>query len=158
MTLFAISAGLSTKRPRRRALTARQIEFVLNRNSLARIAFQHEGKIELMPVHYAYVNHALVGRTSLGTKYLNWLVARDVVVEVEEVQGPFDWRSVIVRGKVTLLRERGTDEERKAFSQAVDALRAVIPGAFTESDPTPDRRFVFRVEPEVLSGRAATTR
>jgi nitroimidazol reductase NimA-like FMN-containing flavoprotein (pyridoxamine 5'-phosphate oxidase superfamily) len=158
MTSTVMSAGESVKRPRMRALTARQIEFVLARNSVARIAFQHDGKVELMPVHYAYVNGSIVGRISLGMKYLNWLVVREVVVEVEEIQGLFDWKSVILRGQVTVLRARGRDDEREAFNRAVDAIRTVIPGAFTEQDPTPDRRFVFRVDPTEVSGREATTK
>ncbi|HEX7940040.1 MAG TPA: pyridoxamine 5'-phosphate oxidase family protein [Gemmatimonadaceae bacterium] len=158
MTPTALESTRRPRRPRMQALTARQIDFVLSRNSVARIAFQHDGTVELVPVHYAYLSGAVVGRTSLGTKYLNWLVAREVVVEVEEVLGPFDWRSVIVRGQVRLLRERGTDEERAVFNQAVDALRAVIPGAFSDHDPTPDRRFVFRVEPWAVSGRSSTTK
>lgn len=148
----------SVKRPRMRALTQRQAEFVLARNSIAHIAFQHDGKVELMPVHYVYTNGAIVGRTSLGAKYLNWLVVRDVVLEVEEVLGLFDWRSVVVRGSVSVLRARGTDAEREAFNQAVGALRALIPGAFTENDPTPDRRFVFRIDPTEVTGRESTSK
>jgi nitroimidazol reductase NimA-like FMN-containing flavoprotein (pyridoxamine 5'-phosphate oxidase superfamily) len=141
-----------------RALTARQVEFVLARNFVARIAFQHGGRVELMPVHYVYRDGSIIGRISLGTKYLNWLVVGEVVVEVEEVQGLFDWRSVVLRGTVTLLRARGTDEEREAFNHAVDAIRTLIPGAFTEQDPTPDRRFIFRVDPTEVTGREATTK
>ena len=154
-----MQAAHSVKRPRIRALTSRQAEFVLARNSVARIAFQANGRVELMPVHYAFVGGAIVGRISLGKKYLNWLVVKEVVLEVEEVQGLFDWRSVVMRGTVTLLRAHGgTDIERDAFHKAVSAIRTLIPGAFTENDPTPDRRFVFRVEPTELTGREAATK
>lgn len=154
-----MEAAPRMKRPRIRAMTQRQSEFVLARNAVARIAFQHGGRVEIMPVHYVYLNGAVVGRTSLGKKYLNWLVAREVVLEIEEVQGLFDWRSVVLRGSVSLLRAHGgTDTEREAFNQAVDAIRALIPGAFTEQDPTPDRRFIFRVDPTEVTGREATTK
>lgn len=153
-----LEAAPSVKRPRMRTLTRRQVEFVLARNSVARVAFQHDGRVELMPVHYVYMNGAIVGRISLGSKYLNWLVVREVVLEVEEVQGLFDWRSVVLRGPVTLLRARGTDAERDAFNQAVSAIRTLIPGAFTEADPAPDRRFVFRIDPTEITGREAATK
>ncbi len=154
-----MAAAPAIKRPRLRVLNDRQIGFVLERNSVARIAFQRDGRIELMPVHYVMLDGAVIGRISLGRKYLSWLVANEVVVEVEETTGLFDWRSVVIRGSVSLLRSHGgTDVQREQFHRAVTAIRALIPGAFTESDPTPDRRFVFRVDPTEITGREASTK
>lgn len=146
------------KRPRIREMTRRQIDFVLARNVVARVAFVADGRVELQPVHYVYTDGAIVGRIALGTKYLNWLVVSEVVVEVEEVEGLFDWRSIIVRGSLSLLRARGTPEEHAAYAKAVDAIRTLIPAAFTENDPTPNRAFVFRVEPTQVTGREATAK
>src|SRR5690349_9633238 len=151
-------AKSTTKRPRIRALTPRQAEFVLARNCVARIAFPRDGRIELLPIHYAYLDGAIVGRIALGVKYLSWLTVSEVVVEVDEVHALFDWSSVVMRGQLTLLRARGTDAERIAYTRAKDALRILIPGAFTERDPTPDRQFLFRIDRTELTGREATTK
>jgi len=139
-------------------LTPRQVEYVLARNCVARVAFQHDGRVELLPVHYVYVNGAIVGRIAVGARYLQWLVVSDVVIEVDEVRGLFDWRSVVMRGKLSLLSARGSDADRAAYNRALNAIRSLIPAAFTENDPTPDRRFVFRVDPTEVSGREATTK
>ena len=147
-----------TRPPRIRKLSTREIEYVLARNCIARIAFQTDTRIELQPVHYVYRDGALYGRIAIGSKYLNWLVVRDVVVEVDEATHMFDWRSVILRGSVSLLRARGTPAEREEHAHAMNAIRTLIPGAFTERDPTPDRGFIFRVDPTEMTGREATTR
>jgi nitroimidazol reductase NimA-like FMN-containing flavoprotein (pyridoxamine 5'-phosphate oxidase superfamily) len=40
-------------------------------------------------------------------QYLAWILRSDVVVEVDEAEGLYNWRSVVVRGKLCLLRARG---------------------------------------------------
>ena len=143
--------------PRIRELNARDRVIVLSRNHVGRLAFMSEGRIELLPVHYVFVDGAIVGRTSLGTKYMGWLVRDQVVFEVDESDGLFDWRSVVVRGMVTILRPRGPEPERSAHRRAVAAIRTLIPDAFTERDPTPSRGVVFAITPLAITGRMAST-
>ena len=143
--------------PRIRELKAREQAAVLARNHVGRIAFVGDGRVELLPVHYVYVDGTIVGRTSFGQKYLTWLVRNQVVFEVDESDALFDWRSVIVRGTVTILRSRGNDAEKLAYLQALSAIRTLVPGAFTERDPTPKRGFVFAIAPTAITGRAAST-
>lgn len=144
--------------PRIRELSQRQMESVLARNHLARIAFLNDGRIELFPVHYVFADGAIVGRTAFGTKYLAWLEAPEVVLEVDESEGPLDWRSVVVRGSVHLLRARGASGSSTGYLAAVTALRTYLPHTLTDLDPTPSRTAVFRIEPALLSGREAMSR
>jgi nitroimidazol reductase NimA-like FMN-containing flavoprotein (pyridoxamine 5'-phosphate oxidase superfamily) len=144
--------------PRIRNLSEREMGFVLARNCVGRIAYQGDGRVELVPVHYAYVEGGVVGRTSLGAKYLSWLTRDQVVMGVEEIHGLFDWRSVLVRGSVRILSPRGSAQERAAYAEAVSAIRSIIPGAFTERDPTPYRSAVFAIAPLEMTGRTALVR
>lgn len=144
--------------PRIRNLTEREMNFVLARNSVGRIAYQGDGRVELVPVHYAYVEGGFVGRTSLGGKYLSWLTRDQVVLGVDEIDGLFDWRSVLVRGTVRILSPRGSAQERAAHAEAAAAIRSIIPGSFTERDPTPYRSAIFAIAPREMTGRAATAR
>ena len=144
--------------PRIQELKGRDPEFVLARNSVGRVAFMGDGRIELLPIHYVYVDGVIVGRTALGTKYLTWLLRSDVTFEVDESQSLFDWCSVVVRGHLTILRAHGSDAERAAYVRAVEAIRTLVPGAMTERDPTPYRGFVFAIKPFEITGRQATPR
>ncbi len=149
-----VTAG-SARPPRFRVLGDREVEAVLSHNHVGRIAFSIDGRIEVLPIHYVYADGVIYGRTAMGLKYLTWLVSSEVVFEVDESAGVYDWRSVIVRGTIQIIRARGTAGDLAAYLDAVTALRTLLPNAFSASDPVPERCFVFRVMPTQISGRSS---
>ncbi|MEX2154458.1 MAG: pyridoxamine 5'-phosphate oxidase family protein [Gemmatimonadaceae bacterium] len=139
-------------------MSRRQLDCVLARNHVARIAFYNGFRVELRPVHYVYSNGMLFGRSSFDMKAVAWLIHPEVVLEVDEVDGVFDWRSVLVRGIVSVLQRGGTAAQHAEYWSAVEALRTFIPATLTERDPTPERNALFRIEPAELTGREARGR
>ena len=142
--------------PRIRSLSALQSTFVLSRNHVGRLAFLCGGRLELLPVHYVFADGRLVGRTS----FHGWTSPDDatseIVFEVDEAPGLFEWRSVIVRGTMRMITAPPAGADRDAYWSAVVAFRELVPDAFTERDPTPARRIVFAIEPTEITGREAS--
>jgi nitroimidazol reductase NimA-like FMN-containing flavoprotein (pyridoxamine 5'-phosphate oxidase superfamily) len=150
-----MTPALARRPPRQITLDGRQIEAVLARNHVGRMAFVVDGRIELLPIHYVYADGVIYGRTGMGLKYLAWLIESHVVFEVDESRSILNWRSVIVRGAVKLLRSRGTAEDRAEWLDAVTALRTLLPEALGPDDPLPQRSYVFKLKPAQLSGRSS---
>jgi len=80
---------------------------------------------------------------------------RWVAFEVDEVEGLFAWRSVVVKGGLYLLRLEGSTQEHERYAAGVDAMRRLVPEAFTPADPTPERAILFRIHVDELTGREA---
>jgi len=128
------------------------------RNTVGRIAYCSGARVELFPIHYVFADGAIYGRTSFGAKSVGWSRKPSVVLEVDEADGLFDWRSVIVRGKLSLLRASGVGAEPFAYLNALAAIKTLVPEAFTERDPVPARGALFRIVPAEMSGREAVSR
>lgn len=76
-----------------RELTREECEALLAVSHVGRLAYTFRDRAEIEPIHYAFENGWIYGRTSEGSK----LTAIDhnpyVAFEVDEVNGIFDWRS-----------------------------------------------------------------
>lgn len=148
-----------TAAPSFRTLSRSEIDALLARNHVGRMAYARGGHIDIEPIHYVYANGWLYGRTSSGRKLD--VAAREwwpVAFEVDEVDDLFRWRSAVVHGGFYTLDPEGAAWEREEASKAVDLLRTLIPETFTESDPVPSRNVLFRIAVQEVSGRAAEGR
>jgi nitroimidazol reductase NimA-like FMN-containing flavoprotein (pyridoxamine 5'-phosphate oxidase superfamily) len=149
---------MATPRPHFRELTREESLALLARNQVGRLAFAHRDRIDIEPLHYTYSDGWLYGRTTPGAKLEAIAHHRWVAFEVDEIEARFDWRSVVVKGAIYLLRADGSDAERAQYAEGVTRVRAVVPEAFTPDDPLPERAILFRIHIDDLTGRAATTR
>ena len=141
--------------PTFRELSREECIALLDRHQVGRLAFTQRERLDIEPIHYVHLDGWLYGRTQPGTKLEVLLHNRWVAFEVDEVDALFDWRSVVVRGGLYLLRAEGSDTERERYAQGVAAVRRLIPAAFTPDDPTPERAILFRIHVDELNGRAA---
>lgn len=149
-TLPVPTAGL-----RVRELPRAEIEAILSRNHVGRIAFVLRDWVEFEPVQYVYDAGCIYGRMLAGNLGLG---RRNAVVAlaVDEVDDVSDWRSIIVRGRFQPLTAPVTEEEREEWRRGLSLLRALAPETLTEQDPLSDHAVVFRVAIETASGRAAS--
>lgn len=144
-------------RPVFRSLDHAACVALLERNEVGRLAFADGMLVDVQPVHYVMRDGWIYGRTSPGSKLEamkhNWRVA----FEVDEIDGQYEWRSVVVHGGFYRLSPNGSPTEAARWRSALVALRTLFPATLTESDPVPFRSVVFGIAVQELTGRVATT-
>jgi nitroimidazol reductase NimA-like FMN-containing flavoprotein (pyridoxamine 5'-phosphate oxidase superfamily) len=138
-----------------RHLERNEMEAILARNHVGRLAYTFKDKVDIEPIHYVFEGGVLYGRTSPGTKLLTVVRHPWVAFEVDEVEALFKWRSVVAHGTFYPIDPRGSDAEVRAYRHAVEVLRGILPDTLLEGDPTPERRILFRVHVDQMTGREA---
>ena len=128
---------------------------MLARHSVGRLAYTFRDRVDIEPIAYVYTKGALVFRTAPGSKLETLAHHPWAALEIDEVKGLFDWRSVVVHGTVYMLQGAGTDAERRAYRSAVRLLRRLVPGTLGKSDPVPFRTVVMKLHVDRVSGRLA---
>jgi nitroimidazol reductase NimA-like FMN-containing flavoprotein (pyridoxamine 5'-phosphate oxidase superfamily) len=134
-----------------------EIERIIARNHVGRIAFSLHDRVDIEPISYVFDNGWIYGRTSHGTKLLTIAHHRWVAFEVDEVEGMFDWRSVVVKGAFYLIDPDTSVQQDPAFTRGVELLRSLMPETLTADDPVPFRNSVFRIHLDEVRGRAASS-
>ena len=143
--------------PTFRALDLAECEALLGRHNVGRIAYSFHDRVDIVPVHYVFESGRIFGRMQFGKKMETLAHDPWVAFEVDEVKGLFDWHSVVVHGRIVFPDPQGSPAEQEQHAHGVELLRGLIPAAFTSTDPTPRRVFVFLLHIHEISGRAATT-
>ena len=144
--------------PVTRDLSDVEIEALLKRNHVGRIAFSFHDQVDVRPVHYVFDNGWLFGRTSLGNKLDTLRHNQWVAFEVDEVEGPFEWRSVIVRGAFYRFDPDGNEFEARLYTRGLELIRKIVPETLSEGDPTPLRNELFGLKLDSATGRLCSAK
>ena len=75
---------------------------------------------------------------------------------MDEVEGLFHWRSVVVHGGFHAIPREGPEWQEAVRTKGQQLLRTFLPETFTPGDPVPHRTVLFRVALQEVSGRKAT--
>ena len=78
-----------------------------------------------------------------------------VAFEVDEIEGAFDWRSVVVHGTLYFLDEDGPVTTIELRDRAVKLLQRLVPDLGTPFDPVAHRSLVFGIHVSTYTGRAS---
>jgi len=141
-----------------RDLTKEESESVLALNHVGRMAFSFHDAVDIRPIHYVFDNTWLFGRTSPGDKLITLQHHQWIAFEVDEVTGPFDWKSIVAHGTFYRLENEGSDADIRLFKRGISALRKLAPNALTESDPVPFRTELFGISIDSMTGRSCSTK
>jgi Predicted flavin-nucleotide-binding protein len=130
---------------------------MLARHHVGRIAYAFRNRVDIEPIHYVYHDGWIYARTAPGSKITVLAHSPWVAFEVDEVEGVFNWRSVVLHTTVYEMSPGGTPAQEQVYSQAVELLRGIVPETFTSDDPTPERSVVIRMYVDEATGREAST-
>jgi nitroimidazol reductase NimA-like FMN-containing flavoprotein (pyridoxamine 5'-phosphate oxidase superfamily) len=137
-------------------LTPQEIELVLEKERVIRIAFSHEGEQFLVPVFYTFYEGALCGLTTPGRKTRLAEANPTVAFQVDStfVTGPWEWASV--SGQGTFTKVAGPAE----FGPFAAKLQASLSDSPEWAAKMLQDRFArlgiyaWRITPTEISGRA----
>jgi hypothetical protein len=139
-------------------LNNEECETLLARSHIGRIAYVLANRADIEPIGYVFDRGWLFGRTSPGTK-LNALGHRPwVAFEVDEVEGRFDWQSVVAHGSFRILLPEGSEYDVRLYERAGQMIRGVDPLMGTRDDPVSFRTLLFGIHIDDMVGRRARSR
>jgi nitroimidazol reductase NimA-like FMN-containing flavoprotein (pyridoxamine 5'-phosphate oxidase superfamily) len=144
-----------TKAPEFLVLTPLDCAEVLTRNHVGRLAYRIGETVDIQPVGYVANGSWIFLRSGHGAKLEALAHNPYVAFEVDEVEGPFDWRSVVAHGTIYLLPPDGAPIEQREFQRALKALRGIMPETLTTRDPVPERQTVYGLHIDRMDGRMA---
>lgn len=142
--------------PSLRRLSHGECEAVLARNVVGRIAVANRGHVDIAPTSYVYADGWLYARADRALRsairHNRW-----VAVEVAEIQGVSDWRSVVARGACYGTSPNGCAGGEAATAAGVALLRDRVPEMSREGQTMPIAVAIFRVHVDELTGCRATS-
>lgn len=141
-----------------RELARDEIEAMIGRNNVGRIAFAFHDRVDIEPIHYIYERGWLYGRTSEGEKLSTLAHNQWVAFEIDEIKDIFDWRSIVIHGSFWIIHPRGSPHAEELWAKAANLVGEIVPGSLTESDPVGFRHILFRVAISDVRGREAKMR
>lgn len=144
---------MAPTRLRVESLDSPTIHEVLGRNTLGRLAFSFQDRVDIRPLSYTFRDEWIFGRTSPGEKLLTVRHHRWVAFQVDEIEGPFDWVSVVAHGPFYLLDPEESQKLADLAKEARTLIQEEDPRAFTSADATPERTLLFGIAIQELSGR-----
>jgi len=139
-----------------RELSRDEIEEMLLRNKVGRLAFSFHDRVDVQPIHYVYERGWLYGRTSEGDKIASLTHNQWIAFEVDEIEDVFEWRSIVIHGSLWILHPSGSLRAEEVWKKASELVSRIVPGSFTEHDPVAFRQTLFRIAVSDVRGRAAS--
>jgi hypothetical protein len=124
-----------------------EIESMLRRNRVGRLACAANDRPYVVPINYAYDGAGVYASATVGRKIEVMREQPLVCFEVDEVDGPSQWRSVVAEGVYEELTE---DHRRRA---ALALLNGHGPGLVPRVADASGRLVVFRIRLTEKAGR-----
>jgi nitroimidazol reductase NimA-like FMN-containing flavoprotein (pyridoxamine 5'-phosphate oxidase superfamily) len=131
-----------------------EMQALLQKVGFGHLGCARKGRPYVVPMHYVYDSQNLYFFTTEGMK-TNYIAANDeVCFQVEEVQDPSHWRSVMVTGRAERLTNT---EDLEHAMQLITASNPTLTPAISRTQldawGRANQIALYRVRPEIIDGR-----
>ncbi len=135
-------------------MSSKEIQDFLQQSEYGHLGFIHEGEPCVMPMHYYLNDSDIYLFTTVGMKTHDIDVNPEVCLQVEKVDNPLHWRSVIVNGRAERLTEQpDIDYARQFILQQNPTLSPAINRTWIDTWGRAEVVVIYRIHPRKLSGR-----
>lgn len=131
-----------------------EMHALLQRESFGHLGCARDDRPYVVPMHYAYDGKELYFFTTQGMKTHYIDANPQVCLQVEEIQDPTHWRSVMVVGKASEITNH--DEMQRAMKFITERNPSLTPAISATQVDSMGRAVdiaLYRITPEVMDGR-----
>jgi nitroimidazol reductase NimA-like FMN-containing flavoprotein (pyridoxamine 5'-phosphate oxidase superfamily) len=141
-----------------RDLEIEECRDVLVRTQLGRLACSHEGQPYIVPFYFGYDGYKYIYAFSTIGKKIEWMRANPLVcIEVDDIKGQNDWRSIIISGRYEELPDTPEFEAKRVFAHELLSKHPMwwqpALSAGRHRGRTAEKSIYFRILVESISGR-----
>ncbi len=114
----------------------------------------HEGKPYVMPMQYYLEDSDIYLFTTVGMKTHDMDLNPEICLQVEALQDPLHWRSVIVNGRADRLTEQeDIDRAMQCIKKRNSTLSPAINRTWIDAEGRSEVIAIYRVHPSEMTGR-----
>lgn len=126
------------------------------RNHIGRLAFTLHDRVDIEPISYVADANSIYLRTSEGQKVSILRHHPWVAFEVDEINSPHDWQSVVVRGHIRHIEPERSDADREFAEHAIAVLRRLDPHVGSDQDAFAHRNQLWVLHMDQMTGRQSS--
>ncbi|HEV7375390.1 MAG TPA: pyridoxamine 5'-phosphate oxidase family protein [Pyrinomonadaceae bacterium] len=135
-------------------MASNEVHALLERADYGHLGCARDNRPYVMPIHYAYQDPDIYIFTTEGMKTEFIAANPEVCLQVEEVDSPINWKSVIATGKAERLTDK---EEIEHAMQYITKANPTLTPALNKMWIDPWGRastvMLYRIHPDMISGR-----
>lgn len=131
-----------------------EMQALLRKVGFGHLGCAREGRPYVVPMHYAYDSQAIYFFTTEGMK-TSYISANDeICFQVEEVQDPSHWRSVMVTGRAErLTKPEDVEHAMQLITESNPTLTPAISRTQLDAWTRANQIAIYRVRPDIIDGR-----
>jgi nitroimidazol reductase NimA-like FMN-containing flavoprotein (pyridoxamine 5'-phosphate oxidase superfamily) len=137
-------------------MTNKEMEAVLRRVGYGHLACARDNRPYIVPIHYAYDKPNIYVYTTEGMKTDIIKDNPQVCLQIEEVVGNDDWRSIVVNGDAEQITDRNEREEAVKLILSINpTLTPAISIRWMDDWVRENREIVYCIKPGIVTGRSS---